>query len=257
MGLNQSGGKTPPPLGVYQEDKRYSSFPVDNQKILTTDRVITAILETGVNSQLGNTGDGKDKGISAPVILQVSRDVFGYHGKTILIPQGSRLICNYLAPDKLGLSRIGLNCKRLLLAGSRGEIFDISSPVTDPQGRDGAIGEVDNRFWEKYGTAFVLAGISTAVRVATAVTQKEGTSTSTDSTTSQSLDAGSQELSTKLGEITAAILEQTVNLKPIITLPQGTRLQIRPMRDLYLTPKIFKTQEAASVANTNSTNQPN
>ena len=90
-------------------------------------------------------------------------------------------------------------------------------------------GEVDNRFWEKYGTAFLLAGISASVRLATAAS----TTNNTDSTTVVA-DKGAEELSQKIGEITASILEQTVNLAPIITIPQGTRVQIRPAKDWYI-----------------------
>src|SRR3546814_7193639 len=51
------------------------------------------------------------------------------------------------------------------MAGYRAEILQLTTPVADAQGRGGITGDVDNRFWERYGTAFVLAGISAAVRL--------------------------------------------------------------------------------------------
>ena len=94
----------------------------------------------------------------------------------------------------------------------------------------GLTGEVDNRFFERYGTAFILAGISTAVRAAT-------TSTTTNeslASQSSSLQTGGEELSQRLGEVTASALEQTINLNPILKIAQGTRVQIRPDTDWYI-----------------------
>lgn len=99
-------------------------------------------------------------------------------------------------------------------------------------------GDVDTRFWDRYGTAFILAGISAGVRLATAAgTQTTTTTTSTQttgSTTSAIADKGAQELSQKLGEIAASDLERNINLMPIITISQGTRAQIRPAQDWYI-----------------------
>ena len=220
------------PEGSYLHTVRQSSYPVDNRRLLANDRYITGILETGINSQLGATSEDEDQGASAGIIIQVSRNVYGYHGRNILIPKGSRLICSYLAPDSLGISRIGIVCERLLLAGNRAEIYELENIGTDVQGRDGVTGEVDNRFLEKYGTAFILAGISGAVRLSSVPLADDDE----DSATGEVLDEGAEELSEKLGEITASILEETVNLNPIVTVAQGTRITIRPRNDLYLKP---------------------
>ncbi|WP_341702091.1 TrbI/VirB10 family protein [Ferrovibrio sp.] len=215
----------------YLSDGRTSGLPVDNSRILAADRYISGVLETGINSQLDSKSGGQ-------VIIQTSRDVFGYHNRNLLVPKGSRLICDYLSPKKQGETRLSFNCDRILMAGYRSEIMQLTSPVGDVQGRGGLTGDVDNRFWEKYGTAFVLAGISTAVRLASAAGTTQTTSTTstttTGSTTAAIADKGAQELSQKFGEISAAALEATVNLAPIVTIPQGTRVQIRPTQDWYI-----------------------
>lgn len=217
LDLSQSKAKP-----KYDAPSTESGLPVDNERIVAADRYISGILETGINSQ-------HDSGAGGTAIIQTSRDVFGYHGRKVLIPKGSRLICDYQGPGKQGETRIGFTCSRILMGGHRAEILQLASPVGDPQGHGGVAGEVDNRFWEKYGTAFLLAGISASVRIATA----SATTSNTDSTAVVA-DKGSEELSQKLGEITASILEQTVNLAPIITIAQGTRVQIRPAKDWYI-----------------------
>ena len=82
----------PKALPGYSAPARTSGLPVDNERILTTDRYVSGILETSINSQLAGDGEGQD------VVIQVNRDVFGYHGRSILIPKGSRLVCGFRAP---------------------------------------------------------------------------------------------------------------------------------------------------------------
>ena len=177
------------------------------------------------------------------MVIQVTRDTFGYHGRNLLIPKGSRLVCAFKSLDKTGSSRAPLRCSRLLLGESRAEIFGAKANVTDQQGGLGVSGDVDNRIMERYGTAFILAGISAAVRAATAGTgasTSSSTSTSSGSTASSydsggALSQGGTELSQRLGEITASTLEQTINLNPILKVAQGTRVTIRPDTDWYIT----------------------
>jgi type IV secretion system protein VirB10 len=207
----------------YQEKELVSSLPVDNSRVVTTDRYISVIAETGINTQL-------DGSVGGPVVLQVSRDVFGYHGRNILIPKGSRLVCGFKPLDKVGSTRAPLRCGRILLGGHRAEIYGMKANGTDMQGYLGVSGEVDNRFWEQYGTAFILTGISTAVRIAT--TSK--TTNENIAAQSNALDTGGEELAQRLGEVTAATLEKTLNLNPILRVAQGTRLQIRPDTDWYI-----------------------
>ncbi|MEK9844758.1 TrbI/VirB10 family protein [Thalassospira sp.] len=208
----------------YEGPRRTSTLPVDNSRIITADRYITVILETGINSQVGGDATGT-------VIVQSARDVYGYHGRNVLIPKGSRLICNYDPPKDMGSSRLSIACERILIAGHRAEIRQLASPISDIQGRQGAAGEVDRRFWERYGTAFMLTGISTAVRYAAATTKSEE---SDGEVATAAAEKAAEELSTRFGEISASVLEETLSLQPIITIPQGTRLQIRPATDWYI-----------------------
>ena len=207
----------------YDAEGVISGLPVDNTRILAADRYISGILETGLNSQI-------DSGSGGEAIIQTSRDVYGYHGRNILIPKGSRLICDYQPPSRQGDSRVAFTCKRILMGEHRAEILQLSARVGDQQGHGGVAGVVDNRFWERYGTAFLLTGLSTSVRFATAL----ASSNSENSPLGNIADKGSEELSQKLGEITASVLEQTVNLTPIITIAQGKRVQIRPAKDWYI-----------------------
>jgi len=222
---------TPPPLGAldlvppnskdhYEGTGKDSGIPVDNARIFAADRYITGIVETGYNSQVSG----------GSIIIQVSRDVYGYHSRNVLIPKGSRMICGSGKKLKQGNTRPAFTCKRILMGGYRSEIIKLSAKVSDVQGHLGVSDKVDNRFVEKYGTAFILAGISTAVRVATAA----ASSNNQNSPLGNVADKGSEELSKKLGEISASVVEQMVNLSPIVTISQGKRVVIRPGEDWYI-----------------------
>lgn len=207
----------------YGGKSKTSSFPVDNSRIIAADRYISGIMENGYNSQLDSASGGT-------VIIQTSRDIFGYHGRNILAPKGSRIICESGGLDKQGQTRVGLTCDRILIAGYRHEILQAGAVAGDVQGRAGITGEVDDQFRKKYGTAFLLAGISAAVRVATAA----ASSNSENSPLGNVADKGSEELSQKLGEISASVVESMVDLKSIVTISQGERVQIRPSQDWYI-----------------------
>ena len=96
----------------YAAAGRVSGLPVDNTRILTADRYISGVLETGFNSQVASEGGGA-------AIIQTNRDVFGYHGRKVLIPKGSRLICSYEGPERQGETRVAFRCERILIAGHR------------------------------------------------------------------------------------------------------------------------------------------
>ena len=207
----------------YAEPGVTSSLPVDNARILAADRYIAGVLESSINTQVSGNGQGS-------IIIQTSRDIFGYHGRFILLPKGSRLICEYEAPKKIGETRIAISCNRVLSAGHRAEIYEVAAPVRDAQGRAGITGEVDNRFWNRYGTAFMLSAISAAVRGATASGVSDANRDRNDAIT----DEAGKELAERFGEITASVLQETVALQPVISIPQGTRVQIRPANDWYI-----------------------
>ncbi|PLW77187.1 TrbI/VirB10 family protein [Cohaesibacter celericrescens] len=222
---NQNLPHFPPPEGIgsenskYSAPRSYSTTAVDSTRILTADRYITGILESGVNSQLSENGT---------VVVQVSRDVYGAHGRTKLVPKGSRMICRYAAVDKVGQTRVGFSCGRILLAESRAEIYQLNAHLGDAQGYAGLSGEVDNRFWEKYGSAILTVGIGSAVEAAVLSAQ------SADTSDSNIIGDSATGVSENVGAISASILEDTVDLTPIIRIAQGTRVQIRPEKDWYL-----------------------
>ena len=187
-----------------------STFPVKGERVITADRYISVILENAINSQLPGR-----------FIAIVDAHVFANEGRNILLPKGTRLICSYKSLAKEGDTRLGAVCGRairpdgvsLLLTGAY---------VADQMARTGLIGKVDNRIWEKYGSSFIVAGISALAGA--------GADTSETSIVRQS----ASNLSVNLGNITTGLLNEHIDLAPIVSVAAGSRLQIIPMTDIWL-----------------------
>ena len=200
-----------PDFDTYGFPKETSTGPVDNTRILAADRYITGILETGINSQIDSVAGGS-------VIIQTSRDVFGYHAdkdgnRKILIPKGSRLICDYESPTEAGVSRIAVQCKRILTAEVRAEIRQLSAPVGNVQGHAGVTGEVDNRFFEKYGTAILLATTSGAIQAATAYAATRNNQNV--NTVTNIIGNGTSQVTAQFGPITTVFWKKIWILVPL------------------------------------------
>ena len=187
-----------------------SGLPVDRFRVVTADRYIGAVLENAVNSQ-----------IPGRVVAVVERHVFGADGRLPLLPKGTRIICDYESLAKVGDTRLPVMCSRAIRPDGANVLLT-NAQGADQMARTGFIGEVDNRIWERYGSAALIALVS-----ATA-------SLGGSATANQQVNQGGQALSQNLGQVTAKVLEQTVDLAPIIEVPAGSKIQIIPRTDIWL-----------------------
>lgn len=208
--------------------KDVSTLPVDLTRTVTADRYIPCILNDQIHSQL-----------AGQVTCQVENNIFGFHGRKILIPAGSRVIGFYEPIEKTGMSRFPLQWKRIIRPDGV-HIALTDAYASDQIGQAGVTGVVDNRFFDKYGAAIITASLSTAAQV-TMNARVEQNSTS---------QAVAENFGTDLGKVTAAMLEEVVNIKPFAVVPSGTRLFIRPQTDIWLQ-TTGDDQLVFGVANTN------
>lgn len=187
-----------------------STLPVDRSRILTADMRIPAILEDAVNSQVGGR-----------MMALVERDVYSPNGKHILLPAYTKIICHYTPLEAVGQSRLAVNCSRLIRPDGL-SIALKDSPAADQAGRMGLIGDLDQRLWERYGAAFIIAGISALSQAGANVAKN------------QTLNASANQLSQNIGQITADVMEQTLDLAPILSIPAGAHIHIIPAIDIVL-----------------------
>ncbi len=187
-----------------------STLPVVRHRVITADRYITAILENAINSQ-----------IPGRFIALVERNIYGADGRLALLPKGSRIICTYESLAKVGDTRLRSTCSRALRPD--GASIALSNAQADDQvARTGLIGEVDNRLWERYGGAFIISAVSALASLGSVASDN------------RQLQGGALALSQNLGQATAQLLEQTVDLAPVVTVAAGSRIQIIPTADIWL-----------------------
>ncbi len=187
-----------------------STLPVDRFRVITADRYITAVLENSINSQ-----------IPGRFIALVERHIYGADGRIPLLPKGTRIVCHYESLAKVGDTRLPSTCDRAIRPDGA-SILLTDAQAADQVARTGLIGNVDNRLWERYGGAFIISAVSALASLGSGVSD------------SPQVEAGAAALSQNLGQVTAQVLEQTVDLAPIVTVPAGSRIQIIPAADIWL-----------------------
>lgn len=184
----------------------------DISKTIVQGTIISAILETAINTELpGN------------IRAQVMSPVYSFDGQTVLMPEGTRLIGTYN-------SDISIAQKRVLIAWNRaitpeGKSVKLAATGIDRLGRGGQNGNVDTRFFQRFGTAALITSIS-AIPSFLANDDASG-----NSSTSAATDVA-QDVSEDLKDATEDVLEEYLKLPPIIRVPQGTMMNVLVNQDL-------------------------
>lgn len=199
-----------------------STFPVDRTRVITADRYIPAVLENTINSQLPGRA-----------IAVVERNVFGAEGRSVLIPAGSRVVGHYRSLARYGEARLDVSWSRIIRPD--GASINIDDQAADVMGRTGLPGDLDTRFFEKYGSSLLTSVIAAAGDWAlsgdsTSVTSPLGGTTQSMSGRAR---AGNR-LGNDLDQLGQRMIQENVDLRPVLTVPQGTRLDIIPSEDIWL-----------------------
>ena len=118
--------------------------------IVAQGAIIPAVLETALDSDL--------PGFARAV---VSRDVRSFDGQSVLIPRGSRLIGQYKSAVSQGATRAFVIWTRIIR--SDGVSIQIGSPGEDALGRAGLTGEVNRRFFARFGGSILLSVLNAGV----------------------------------------------------------------------------------------------
>jgi type IV secretion system protein VirB10 len=170
--------------------------------------LINAVLETALDS----TRPGLARAL-------VTRDVYGFDGKRLLIPRGTRLYGVYEADVAQGQKRAQIRWTRLLRPD--GVTLALDSPAADPLGRAGVTGKVNNHFFQRLGNAL----IGTTANVGSALVTR---SIAPSSPVVVAVPGATQQVSQTVAPGPAQIL-------PTLTVRQGTRVTVFVQHDLDFT----------------------
>ncbi len=199
-------------------------------------KVIQAVLETAINSDL----PGSIRAI-------VSRDIYAEAGNAVLIPKGSRLIGTYNSSILRGQERVFIIWTRVI----RPDGIDImvGSPGVDSLGRAGFAGFVDEKIAEAYSGAILSSLVTLGIAYGgeklvgedksqqTQTTDPDGNTTTTtpSSPTTEALNQGIA----NVGSVTQNVVDEMLDMRPTITVDQGTRINVFVNKDLIFPPSVL------------------
>jgi len=181
--------------------------------LVTSGSVIAASLVTGLNSEL--------PGI---VIAQVSENIFdSLTGRTLLIPQGARLIGRYESNTGYGQQRAFVIWQRIIWPdGSSLTLED--APASDPSGYAGVRDRVDAHGWQ------LIKGVALSTLLGVGTELSFGNN---ESEIVRALRESAQQGGGRAGD---RLVEKSIDIKPTIVVRPGWPVRVIVHKDLILTP---------------------
>ncbi len=210
----------------FNSAKRYYGSEVIAPKSpyeLKAGSVIPSTMINGINSDL-----------PGEVIAFVRDNVYDSVSRQyLLIPQGSKLVGLYDSNVAYGQQRVAVAWNRLIYPN--GSSVDLkATPGSDIAGYSGFYDQVDNKYWQIFGTSFIMGVITAGMQLS-----QNNVSTSVPSggysnpTMGQTL-AGS--LGQQLGQTALSVTQKNLSVAPTLIIRQGYQFNIMLTADLILAP---------------------
>lgn len=181
--------------------------------------IIPAAMVTGLNSDLPGQAIAT---VTEPVYDTVS-------GKTLLIPQGSRLLGTYDAQVSYGQSRVLLVWTRLVMPDGSSIVLDRLS-ATDTRGFAGLEDETDNH-WGK-----LLAGAALSTLLGVGAELGSGNRGSIDGNQQTIVVATGRSAEESLNQVGQQLTRRNLNVQPTLTVRPGFPVRVLVNKDLVLRP---------------------
>jgi len=209
----------------YDEDipSTQASLPVDRDKILTSDRVIKAVLETPVS----NVMCGK-------VVALVESDVYSATSSKPLIQAGSRVVgeCGSFVGNRTGIA-----WNRIITTDGRSISFSEEADTRDANGLGGAVGHRYSPAFDKYVLPIFSTMIDTAAGVIMAtfgedekvVIDENGNTTKETSAQNE----GIRIVTTEARGTAQQIISDIRDVREIAVIPAGSRIDVEISEDIY------------------------
>lgn len=173
--------------------------------------VIAASLITGLNSDLPGL-----------VTAQVTENVYdSVTGRSLLIPQGSRLVGSYDSVVAFGQSRALVVWQRIILPdGSSIRIDNV--PATDTQGYAGLSDRIDRHTWQ------ILKGVALSTLLGVGTELSFG---STESDLVRAIRESAQQSGARAGD---QLVSKSLNIQPTMRVRPGWPLRVVVHRDIVV-----------------------
>jgi type IV secretion system protein VirB10 len=142
----------------------------------------------------------------------IGSDVYSDNGAVILVEKGAKVLGEYRSGMRQGQKRLFVLWDRAVTPA--GVAIGLASPASDALGRAGFDGNIDTRFWDRFGGALLLSIV--------------------DDTSAAVASRGAQNGETARVPSDAAgiALQNSINIPPSLTKPQGSQVAIFVAQDL-------------------------
>jgi type IV secretion system protein VirB10 len=181
--------------------------------LVSSGSVIAASLVTGLNSDLPGL-----------VVAQVSENVFdSVTGRTLLIPQGARLIGRYESNTSYGQQRAFVAWQRIIWPDGASLTLD-DAPASDPSGYAGVRDRIDAHGWQ------LIKGValSTLLGVGTELGTGRG-----ESGLVRAMREAAQQGGARAGD---RLVERSLDIRPTLVVRPGWPVRVLVHQDLVLKP---------------------
>ena len=169
---------------------------------------------------------GIDTARAGPVVATVTEDIFDtVSGRTLVIPQGARLIGRHEGESRHGDKRAFLEWDRLILPNGK-SLMLTHEPGVDPQGTVGVEGRVDRR----------LGPLAVATLFAGAITTLGQAARDHHGPSGAILGDAGDAAAIEGAQVGGKLIDRELEVRPSIRLAPGARVQVLITRDLILEP---------------------
>ncbi|MCI5968697.1 TrbI/VirB10 family protein [Helicobacter sp.] len=115
-------------------------------RMIRAGRMIPAVLTTAISSDL-----------SGLVTAQVEEYIYATMGQAVMIPRGSKAIGFYQNNNTIGQNRLQIQWREIITPQGV-NILLTNAMTSDSMGMSGALGEVNNKYFERYGIIEIKQG---------------------------------------------------------------------------------------------------
>jgi type IV secretion system protein VirB10 len=167
-----------------------------------------------------------DTSREGPVVATITDNIYDtVSGRTLLIPQGARLIGKHEGESRYGDKRSFVTWDRLILPNGKSLVLS-REPGVDAQGAVGVQGQVDRR----------LGALAVATLFAGAITTLGQIARNHDDHSGGILGDAGDATSIQAAQIGGKLIDRELDVHPQIHLQPGARVRVLITRDLILEP---------------------
>ncbi len=179
--------------------------------------VIPAVLTRKISSDLAGVATA-----------MVSQDVLDSRtASRVVVPRGSLLLGTYRSAVAYGQDRLEIAWTRLSLPD--GTTYDLAGmPAADAEGAAGVSDQVNRHLGRLYGSAVLLSLISAGAQLSQPDSYSGGSLARAPSAT----EVGAGALGQRLNDLSSALVERELNVRPTLTLRPGTPFLVSVTTDI-------------------------